>query len=70
MFLPAGVAFASETRRAYTGRPAHAHADLVAAAQVLGLNVRAWGVGTREHLDLVYSSRADGTTLNWPDWAQ
>jgi glycerophosphoryl diester phosphodiesterase len=43
---------------------------LVAAAQVLGLNVRAWGVGTREHLELVYSSRADGTTLNWPDWAQ
>ena len=42
---------------------------LVAAAHVLGLNVRAWGVGTREHLELVYSSRADGTTLNWPDWA-
>jgi glycerophosphoryl diester phosphodiesterase len=44
--------------------------ELVAAAQVLGLNVRAWGVGTREHLAQVYSSRADGTTLNWPDWAQ
>jgi glycerophosphoryl diester phosphodiesterase len=44
-------------------------ADLVTAAHLLGLNVRAWGVGTREHLELVYSSGADGTTPNWPDWA-
>ena len=43
--------------------------ELVAAAHARGLNVRAWGVGTREHLALVYASGADGTTLNWPDWA-
>ena len=42
--------------------------ELVAAAHARGLNVRAWGVATREHLELVYSSGADGTTLNWPDW--
>lgn len=44
--------------------------ELVAAAHQLGLNVRAWGVGTREHLALVYRCGADGTTLNWPDWAE
>jgi glycerophosphoryl diester phosphodiesterase len=43
--------------------------ELVAAAHGRGLNVRAWGVGSREHLEQVYSSGADGTTLNWPDWA-
>lgn len=42
---------------------------LVAAAHARGLDVRAWGVGTREHLAQVYASGADGTTLNWPDWA-
>jgi glycerophosphoryl diester phosphodiesterase len=44
-------------------------AELVERVHRRGLNVRAWGVGTREHLALVYSSGADGTTLNWPDWA-
>lgn len=43
--------------------------ELVATAHARGLDVRAWGVATREHLALVYSSGADGTTLNWPDWA-
>jgi glycerophosphoryl diester phosphodiesterase len=42
--------------------------DLVAEAHGRGLNVRAWGVATREHLALVYATGADGTTLNWPDW--
>jgi glycerophosphoryl diester phosphodiesterase len=44
-------------------------ADLVTLAHARGLNVRAWGVQTREHLALVYRTGADGTTLNWPDWA-
>jgi glycerophosphoryl diester phosphodiesterase len=43
--------------------------ELVAEAHGRGLDVRAWGVATREHLALVYASGADGTTLNWPDWA-
>jgi glycerophosphoryl diester phosphodiesterase len=43
--------------------------DLVKASHACGLNVRAWGVQTREHLALVYATGADGTTLNWPDWA-
>lgn len=43
--------------------------ELVAAAHGRGLDVRAWGVGTREHLAQVYAAGADGTTLNWPDWA-
>jgi glycerophosphoryl diester phosphodiesterase len=42
---------------------------LVEVAHQRGLDVRAWGVANREHLALVYSSGADGTTLNWPDWA-
>ncbi len=42
---------------------------LVAEAHGRGLRVRAWGVATREHLAQVYASGADGTTLNWPDWA-
>jgi glycerophosphoryl diester phosphodiesterase len=43
--------------------------ELVTEAHERGLNVRAWGVATREHLAQVYASGADGTTLNWPDWA-
>lgn len=43
--------------------------SLVAEAHWRGLDVRAWGVGTREHLAQVYAAGADGTTLNWPDWA-
>ncbi|MGE3269224.1 MAG: glycerophosphodiester phosphodiesterase [Chloroflexota bacterium] len=43
--------------------------EMVTLAHERGLNVRAWGVGTREHLKLVYDCGADGTTLNWPDWA-
>jgi glycerophosphoryl diester phosphodiesterase len=42
--------------------------EMVALAHGRGLNVRAWGVATREHLELVNASGADGTTLNWPDW--
>jgi glycerophosphoryl diester phosphodiesterase len=44
--------------------------ELVAEAHGRGLDVRAWGVGTREHLAQVYATGADGTTLNWPDWAR
>lgn len=44
-------------------------AELVAEAHDRELQVRAWGVSAREHLALVYSTGADGTTLNWPDWA-
>jgi glycerophosphoryl diester phosphodiesterase len=44
-------------------------ADLVATAHARGLNVRAWGVATREDLARVFETGADGTTLNWPDWA-
>lgn len=43
-------------------------APLVDDAHQRGLQVRAWGVGTREHLAQVVASGADGTTLNWPDW--
>ncbi len=44
-------------------------AELVDLAHRRGLDVRAWGVASREHLAQVYSTGADGTTLNWPDWA-
>ena len=43
--------------------------ELVARARERGLQVRAWGVGTREHLRRVFACEVDGTTLNWPDWA-
>jgi len=43
--------------------------ELVAEAHGRGISVRAWGVATREDLARVYTSGADGTTLNWPDWA-
>lgn len=42
--------------------------DLVNLAHEHGLNVRAWGVSTREDVDLVFESGADGATVNWPDW--
>ena len=43
--------------------------ELVARARERGLGVRAWGVGTRDHLRRVFECDVDGTTLNWPDWA-
>jgi len=42
---------------------------LVEQARARGLQIRAWGVATRDDLRRVYASGADGTTLNWPDWA-
>jgi len=42
--------------------------QLVTEAHARGIQVRAWGVATREHLAQVVASGADGTTLNWPDW--
>jgi len=44
-------------------------ASLVEAAHAAGLTVRAWGVENRSGLDRVAATGADGTTLNWPDWA-
>ena len=44
--------------------------ELVEAAHQCGLTVRAWGVTTREQFAEVVASGADGTTLNWPDWAR
>ena len=41
---------------------------LVGQARGRGLQIRAWGVATRDDLRRVYASGADGTTLNWPDW--
>lgn len=43
--------------------------ELVARARERGLQVRAWGVGTRDDWRRVVDCDADGTTLNWPDWA-
>ena len=43
--------------------------ELVERARERGLQVRAWGVATRDHLRRVFDCRADGTTHNWPDWA-
>ncbi|MCC6178723.1 MAG: hypothetical protein IT305_25735 [Chloroflexi bacterium] len=44
-------------------------AELVGEAHAHGLEVRAWGVRTRDDLARVFATGADGTTLNWPDWA-
>jgi len=41
---------------------------LVEAAHQRGLMVRAWGIKTREDVDLAYATGADGATSNWPDW--
>ncbi|MFN8525654.1 MAG: glycerophosphodiester phosphodiesterase family protein [Chloroflexota bacterium] len=43
---------------------------LVQRAHAAGLQVRAWGVSSRDDLQRVIDSGADGTTLNWPDWAR
>ena len=42
---------------------------LVERARARRLEVRAWGVGTREDFARVVEAGADGMTLNWPDWA-
>ena len=43
--------------------------ELVARARERGLQVRAWGVSTRAHVQRAFECEIDGTTLNWPDWA-
>ena len=42
--------------------------SLVDHAHARGLTVRAWGVGSRDDVDRVFDTGADGATTNWPDW--
>ena len=47
-------------------------ADIVTPEDVIawhraGLNVRAWGISTREQMEMVYDAGADGITVNFPD---
>ena len=47
-------------------------ADIVTPEDVIawhreGLNVRAWGISTREQMEMVYDAGADGMTVNFPD---
>jgi glycerophosphoryl diester phosphodiesterase len=42
--------------------------ELVAMAHDAGLIVRAWGIATREQVDRLFATGADGATVNWPDW--
>jgi glycerophosphoryl diester phosphodiesterase len=41
---------------------------LVARAHERGLQVRAWGIRTREDIDRLFALGVDGATSNWPDW--
>ena len=40
----------------------------VALAHERGLNVRAWGLQRRDHVERLHDTGADGATCNWPDW--
>ena len=42
--------------------------EFVEAAHELGMQVRTWGVRSRDDFTHVIACGADGTTLNWPDW--
>ena len=59
----AGAGLAQICPRADLLTPEH-----VARARERGLQVRAWGVATRDHVRRVFECKVDGTTLNWPDW--
>jgi len=41
---------------------------LVDEAHAAGLNVRAWGIRERADVDRLFTTGADGATVNWPDW--
>jgi glycerophosphoryl diester phosphodiesterase len=43
-------------------------ADLVQAAREADLIVRAYGIRTRRDIERLFSSGADGATVNWPQW--
>ena len=43
-------------------------AHRVALAHERGLNVRAWGLQRRDHVERLHDTGADGATCNWPDW--
>lgn len=40
----------------------------VALAHERGINVRAWGLQRRDHVERLRETGADGATCNWPDW--
>jgi glycerophosphoryl diester phosphodiesterase len=40
----------------------------VSLAHERGLNVRAWGLQRRDHIERLRDTGADGATCNWPDW--
>ncbi len=42
--------------------------ELVVAAHEAGLVVRAYGISKREQVDTLFTTGADGATVNWPDW--
>lgn len=42
--------------------------DLIAEAHQSGLFIRAYGIENRDQVSQLVETRADGTTINWPDW--
>jgi glycerophosphoryl diester phosphodiesterase len=43
-------------------------AKRVALAHDRGLQVRAWGIDSRLHIERLFETGVDGATINWPDW--
>lgn len=43
-------------------------AEHVELGHSLGLEVRCYGIGTRDDVRRALEAGADGTTINWPDW--
>ncbi len=43
-------------------------AETVQLAHTAGLVVRAFGIRTPADIDLLFTTKADGATVNWPEW--
>lgn len=44
--------------------------SLVELGHQLGLEVRCWGIGTRQDMERGAATGCNGMTINWPDWLQ
>ena len=44
--------------------------DWVIAAHAVGLEVRCWGINTRDDMEHGAATGCNGMTINWPDWLQ
>ena len=71
--LDTGAAIARAARDGHDGVSLYVEVitgDWVIAAHTVGLEVRCWGINTRDDMEHGAATGCNGMTINWPDWLQ